>query len=258
MAAPGLLSGIAYVLLGLEGLRQVAESRKKEEDARIEGLRSGALGGWAASAGRTISAAQMRAQSPVFRRPARATLGTAPTIATRVARIRDLIRKGSEDPAVRRTAGIVLARRCPDRPGGWCLKEKDWQGEAAALFHFVRKNIRYTRDHPKLDVFVHPARTLFDVAPGSGGIGDCDDYAITLGALLRSVGHDLVARVGAVINDASRTPPFNHIWLVDKLPLGGAVARAGGREYPLDASVDKPPGWQAPKERLYQTRDFPI
>jgi hypothetical protein len=208
-----------------------------------------------------ITAANMRAESSAFAKgPAKATLHkNVGSLEGRVKRIRGLIVKGAKDPAVRNTAISVLSRRCPGKPGGWCVSEKDWRAEAEALFAFTRKNVRYTRDSILADTYVHPARTLFDVKPGSGGGGDCDDYVITLGALLMSVGHEVKMRVGAIKNPgAGDRPGWNHIWLVNTLPSGGAVASRGGNEMVLDASVDKPPGWEAPKSAIYKVRDFKV
>lgn len=206
-----------------------------------------------------MSAEGMRGESPIFRAPARGRIhGNLRTLDARVAKIRDLVRRGSLDPAVRKAAIAVLSKRCPDAPGGWCVAEKDWKGEAEAIFHFVRKNVRYTRDHTLADTFVHPARTLFDVRPGSGGGGDCDDYAITLGALLRSVGHTVKLRVVAAKN-GEETPTWNHIYLIDCLPTGGAIAGgAAARCLALDASVAQPPGWEVPRNRIVKLRDFEV
>jgi len=187
------------------------------------------------------------------------TYRNVPDLGERITLIKQAIRQGAVDPRVRKLAQTVLGARCPGKPGGWCVREKDWKGEADALFRFARQQIRYTKDSAFADVFVTPQRTLFDRPTAAhGSIGDCDDYAITLGALLASVGHDVVLRVGAVKVDGGKPGEPNHIWLVDRLPEGGAVTARGSRMYPLDASVDVAPGWQAPRARLWRVWDYPV
>ena len=211
-------------------------------------------------AGPAISAADMRRMSPTFRQPAKATIHRdVVSLDARVKHIRGLIRKGARDPAIRKTAIAVLSHRDSRKPGGWAVREKDWRGEAEALFRFVRKNVRYTRDSVTADTFVAAERTLFDTERGSGGGGDCDDMVITLGSLLMSVGHEVKLRVGAIKNPgAGSRPGWNHIWLMGRLPTGGAVAGKGGQWISLDASVDKPPGWEAPKKAIYRVKDFKV
>lgn len=206
-----------------------------------------------------ISADAMRHVSPVFGangdRPPRATRHPSmESLAGRVKKIREQMRKGALDPAVRRTAIAVLSRRCGDKPGGWCIAEKDWMGEARALFQFTRANVRYTKDPTLADTYVHPARTLFDVRRGSGGGGDCDDYTATLGALLMAVGHEPKIRVVAVKNPGDPNPNWNHIYLVDRI----MDADGRPRDFVLDASVSHPAGWEAPKDRIVRFKDFDV
>lgn len=238
----------------------------------LRGSGRGALGQMVPTARTAARATVLREEQELLERGRRAIQGldqpsaraSQPrgelSLSARVARINKLIKAGSMHPEIRKIAGAVVAQRCAHKQGGWCVKEKDWKGEADAIFGFIRRNMRYTRDNAFADTFVAPHRTLFDRATkDSGAIGDCDDYTITMGALLASIGHDVTSRVGAISNPGDPTPDYNHIWLVDTLPQGGAVARRGaGGEYPLDASVAMPPGWQAPKNRIYKVRDFPV
>lgn len=63
------------------------------------------------------------------------------------------------------------------------LKQKDYLGEAARLFLFVRDEVRYSRDPVGVEWLQHPELTLSQQA------GDCDDKTTLLAALLRAVGH---------------------------------------------------------------------
>ena len=90
-------------------------------------------------------------------------------------------------------------------------------------------------------------------------VSQCDDYAITMGALLGAIGHNPKLKVIAATNgDPGAQADWNHIYLLDCLPAGGAVAGTGGRCVPMDASVNKPFGWEAPKNRIYKQKVFDI
>lgn len=169
-------------------------------------------------------------------------------IDARVAVIRQLIRRYSgadrafnRDP---RGAAIVtywkelavsiVSERCGDK---WCVPEKNWEAEATALFNWTRKNFRYVRDPRDVDVFSAPDRTL-----ATRG-GDCDDASILLGTLCKCLGMDVRLRV-IQTKDADT---WSHIYLlVDPSGGDGVAARTKAKWVALDASMDKPAGWEAP------------
>ena len=62
------------------------------------------------------------------------------------------------------------------------LPQKDFEGEARALFRYVQNNVRYVRDINGVETVQSPLKTL------EYGQGDCDDKATLLGALLESLG----------------------------------------------------------------------
>src|SRR5215813_8572901 len=106
----------------------------------------------------------------------RGTLVTARLIA-------QMIRDGAKDFYVRQKA-IQIFRMCGVRP-------KNRFGEVCALFDWVRRNIRYTRDIFRVELLHSPRRMLELQA------GDCDDMTILLGAMLMSTGHPVrLALVG--------------------------------------------------------------
>ena len=86
-----------------------------------------------------------------------------------------LIREGAKDFYVRQKA-IEIFRASGARP-------KDRLGEVCALFNWVRRNIRYTRDIFQVEL-LHSARRMLELRAG-----DCDDMTILLGAMLKSTGH---------------------------------------------------------------------
>ena len=73
----------------------------------------------------------------------------------------------------------------------------------------------------------------------------CDDMTILLGALCRSVGHQVRSRVVQTKGAAS----WNHIYL---------IAKVGNAWMPLDASVNKPAGWEVPRELVLKMKDFDV
>ena len=85
----------------------------------------------------------------------------------RINAIRDRIRKGRVDPKVIAWARSQVTKRCPGKPGGWCVGEKDTTAEIHAIFHGMRRDVRYTSDVMGVDTYVHPRKTLEQKA------GDC-------------------------------------------------------------------------------------
>jgi transglutaminase-like putative cysteine protease len=123
------------------------------------------------------------------------------------------------------------------------VPERDWWGEVKTLFGAIRKNVRYVRDIHNIDTFQSPKRTL------EFGGGDCDDYSITLGAALQSIGYPVKVR----IVQTHGSPDFNHIFL-----LVGMPPRNPGNWYSLDASVNKPAGWHPPRSMLTRIKDYDV
>lgn len=166
-------------------------------------------------------------------------------IDTRVGLIGELIRKGSLNPDLRETTVKLLSQKCND---SWCVKEKDCLGEVRAIFNAIRDPkspyaIRYVRDAMLADVFTAPERTLFK----SHG-GDCDDYVITLGSMLMSVGHPVRLRVIATRD--GKTPddkaPWSHIYLLTPTTFDNPNAKWTSLWISVDGSMDRPLGWEAP------------
>lgn len=139
----------------------------------------------------------------------------------------DLIRKGAKDFKVRQTAiGILLQR---------AVRPKDYLGEIKALFEWVQRNIRYTKDTFRVEV-LHSARRMLELRAG-----DCDDMAILLGAMLEAIGHPV--RLIITGPDPLRQYLFSHIYL--------EVCHRG-RWIPLDATMHHPMGW-APRTPVKKT-----
>ena len=143
--------------------------------------------------------------------------GRAGTLASAVL-IGRLICDGAKDFVVRQTA-IQIFRACG-------VPAKDRLGEVRALFEFVRRHVRYTRDIYRVEL-LHTARRMLQL-----GAGDCDDMTILLGALVKSVGHPV--RIVLTGPDPRRPDLFSHIYL---------EARYHDQWIPLDATMPYEMGW---------------
>ena len=129
-----------------------------------------------------------------------------------------LIRDGAGDFYVRQKAiDILLARGVPP---------KDYLGEIDALFRWVQRHVRYTKDPFQIEV-LHSARRMLELRAG-----DCDDMTILLGSLVKSVGHPV--RIVLTGPDPRRPDLFSHIYL---------EARHHDQWIPLDATMPYAMGW---------------
>lgn len=132
--------------------------------------------------------------------------------------IQVLIRQGVKDFYVRQKAIDILFEQG--------IRAKDYLGEINALFQWVQRNIRYTKDPIRLEV-LHSARRILELRAG-----DCDDMTILLGAMLESVGHPV--RLVIVGPSPFRPDLFSHIYL---------EVYYKGKWIPLDATMPFPMGW---------------
>jgi len=137
---------------------------------------------------------------------------------TTAAHVGRLIRDGAGDFYVRQKAiDILLERGVPS---------KDYLGEIDALFRWVQRHVRYTKDPFRIEV-LHSARRMLELKAG-----DCDDMTIVLGALIKSVGHPV--RIVLTGPDSLRPDLFSHIYL---------EARHHDQWIPLDATMPYGMGW---------------
>lgn len=128
------------------------------------------------------------------------------------------------------------------------IQGRDHRGIAIALYYWLqdrgagdRSGMKFLNDSYRAEVLFDPALVL-----GAFGSGDCDDFTITLAAMLMSVGVPCFIRTTKV--DARRPDLFSHVYLVADLKDG---------ELPLDASVGfSKPGSQPTS--TYGYKDWPI
>ena len=159
--------------------------------------------------------------------------GFAGTMAT-VGHITRLILEGAKDMVVRGAAIQVF------RAQG--IAPKHYLGEIEALFHWVQRQVRYTRDIHRVEL-LHSARRLLQIRAG-----DCDDMTILLGALLESTGHPV--RLVLIGSNPRKPRRFSHIYLEVMLK---------GHWIALDATMDRPMGWapNAPNRQVVPLRPNP-
>jgi Transglutaminase-like superfamily len=142
-------------------------------------------------------------------------LGTQTTLK----HIQALIRAGAKDFYVRQKAIDILLEKA--------IKPKNYWGEIKALFEWMQRNVRYTKDPFRVEV-LHSARRLLELRAG-----DCDDMTILLGSMLESIGHPV--RLVVIGPDPLRPKLFSHIYL---------EAFHQGQWIPLDATMPYAMGWE--------------
>jgi transglutaminase-like putative cysteine protease len=113
--------------------------------------------------------------------------------------MRRLTHEGATDPTVRAASIAALTN----------VRSHDARGEIASLFRFVRDRVAFRRD-PVRTEWLQAARHTLSLAAG-----DCDDRAVLLAAMLRSVGIPAWFRVVAL--DRSRPTTFSHVYVVVKM-----------------------------------------
>jgi transglutaminase-like putative cysteine protease len=147
--------------------------------------------------------------------------GTAETLAI----MRRLADQGAKEITVREAAVRAI------QAAG--VRGHDFAGELAAVFRFVRDRIRFTRDPIGTEWLQAPAYTL------SRGVGDCDDKATLLVAMLKSIGAPAALRFKVI----GETPAgFSHVYV---------EAAAGGRRIPMDPTrAGTPFGWELPNPAI--------
>lgn len=144
----------------------------------------------------------------------RGTLETAKLIA-------EVMRDGAKDFYVRQKAiDIFRTARAP---------AKNRLAEVNALFQWVQRNIRYTRDIFRVEL-LHTPRRMLELRAG-----DCDDMTILLGSMLLSTGHPV--RLALTGFRPGRPHVYSHIY---------PEVQVDGRWIACDATMPHPLGWAPP------------
>lgn len=137
-----------------------------------------------------------------------------------VRKMRELVNMCKVDPfIIQKATGII-----------YMVPQHDELSELRALFEFVRDHIRYQRDVVGIETLADPRMTL------RRQVGDCDDQAALLGALLESVGCP-VRFVIAGYNG----PHAEHVYL---------QALVRGDWISCECTEMVPLGWEAPNATI--------
>lgn len=144
-------------------------------------------------------------------------------IAQTVDVMHSLIDRGAVDPQIREQAlGIV-------RQGG--VSSRDSAAEISAIFWWAKTHMRFQKDVAGGEYVCTPRYLLRTMA------GDCDDYVVLIGSLLKSIGVPI--RIVTIAADREEPGRLSHVYL---------EALAHGQWIPLDATQGHSyPGWQPPR-----------
>lgn len=138
-----------------------------------------------------------------------------------------LIHAHSGTAQFREIAGGFLSGR--DFSGNWLIRPYDQFGELRAIYEFVQRNVRYTKDPFGMEgrdvtrAIFPPDKTMRD------GIGDCDDQVVLAGTLAHTVGYPVKLR-----GISQSGTHFDHTYA-----LAGVRTRKGYRWVPVDTVLGK-------------------
>lgn len=162
------------------------------------------------------------------------------TLNDRIKHLQARVNEEKRNPEVYAFARRATSKKCGNR---WCIPEKDNLGEAKAIFQAIRGNVRYTSDIRGVDTYQNPTRTL------GMNAGDCDDYTTLACAALESVG--IPCRFKVIRTKGAND--WNHIYA-----QAGFPRQKPKKWVSIDASVNKPFGWEAPPFMVAASRVFPV
>ena len=114
--------------------------------------------------------------------------------------IRQFILESSKDVRLRLLVSKIIAP----------CKSKNFLCYLLRIVNYVKRNIKYVNDPPRLETLQSPERTL------SLRMGDCDDHTILTGTLLRLAGFPIRIVLGDINSDGR----YEHVYLKARLPDG--------------------------------------
>ncbi len=155
-----------------------------------------------------------------------------PGVAQTIRQMRRLIDQGKSDAQIHELAARILtSARVP---------AFDWQREARAIFDWVQRNIRFTRDVEGHET-LHGAADIVRL-----GIGDCDDFTVLTLSLAGSIGAQ--GRIVTISTDPSEAREFTHVY---------PEVEVNGRWISLDAARLHPAFGKSP-ERYTRKRAWAL
>jgi len=129
--------------------------------------------------------------------------------------IGELINKGSQNIDIRSLSVELISG----------LEDFDFQSELEVIYNWVIENIRYVRDIDNIEL-IHDADKVLEFRAG-----DCDDFTILLGSMLKSIGFPIqmviASRNGIDFEHIYLRVNLNNKWIVCdasmKMPLGEEI-----------------------------------
>jgi len=154
-------------------------------------------------------------------------------------------RTGAEMKAIIRASGTNLyVRKWAERIVK-SVPDRNELREIEAIFDFVRRSLRYTKDPRGTEFVQKPDILLTQIEYGDTPGADCDDYTVLALSLLRSIGYQTLIRIAGYTQNG----PFSHVY--------GMVQTRSGVWIPFDAvRKDKALGHEAPGRRWRM--DMPV
>ena len=155
-------------------------------------------------------------------KPDRALLTIPDGTAGIVATLRVMVqwaRMYSTDATIHNLASSIVAN----------LQDKNYYDQAAAVQDFVKRQISYMRDTATAEALQTPIVTL------QRGMGDCDDQALLVAALLLAIGHPV--RFFVIAQDY----PGNYCHVLTQTKIGTGW-------YGVETTEDAPFGWTPPSD----------
>jgi len=141
-----------------------------------------------------------------------------------------------------RAPAQLIRRRAESLIRNLSIRERDETSEIVSMGRFVQDHFHYVHDPSGIEYVKSPEVVDKEVTDYNSFIGDCDDAAAYLAALLKSIGY----KVNLTIMAAPRNPQqtFSHIYVQ-------AYSPKRGRWISLDMTAKgKPLGWNPLSSRF--------
>jgi hypothetical protein len=107
--------------------------------------------------------------------------------------------------------------------------QKDEWAEAEAIYHWVQNHSRYVKDPQSIEMLQSPLVALDKWSKDITWQGDCDDFSILLGSLLKSIGYPYNLRIASYSQDLvpghvyGLVGLYNEWYPIDGIQLGAQV-----------------------------------
>lgn len=128
------------------------------------------------------------------------------------------------------------------------VEPNDREGEASAVYQFVRDRVRYTKDPKGMEYVQTPGHMLTMIQKRGQAYGDCDDKTVLGLSMLKNLGYDVAIRVAQYRPQGTYTHVYGlvkikNVWMVfDATPIDKELGWEAQAVKVQDRQV-KPYGW---------------